>query len=100
MGLDELLIQGLVTWSSGANLPHKAALYRVSQSGVSLVWESGMLRGMATTVFGQYLLVNYRDGKAAAAGPGFVWALDVYSLDDGTPNLVFRRDHLEGFAPR
>jgi hypothetical protein len=102
LGLDELLIQGGVMWSSGANLPYKAALYRVNESGVSLVWQSGMLRGMTATVFGQYLLVNYVDEKAVPAGgaKGFIWALDVYSLDDGIPSLVFRRDHLEAFALR
>jgi hypothetical protein len=99
---DELLIEGLVTWSSGANLPYKAALYRVDESGVSLVWASGELRGMTAAVFGQYLLVNYVDEKAvpASGAKGFVWALDVYSLEDGIPNLVFQRDHLEGFALR
>ncbi len=99
---DELLFYGLLEWSSGANLPYEADLYRVNESGVSLVWASGILRGMTASVLGQYLLVNYVDEKAvpASSAKGFVWALDVYSLDDGIPNLVFRRDHLEGFGLR
>jgi hypothetical protein len=91
VGADEALIQGQVLWASGHVLPYKAVLYRVSETGVKTVWQSPITPGLSATVFGEHLLVEYHDEKRDTHfnDPKL---LDVYSLENSVPKLVFRRE--------
>jgi len=89
VGADELLVQGLVAWSSGHELPYGAALYRVTENGVETVWAK-VTPGLHASVFGSHLMVEYHDEKLDN-GHDPDTRLDVYYLDNGVPKLVFQR---------
>jgi hypothetical protein len=90
VGTDELLVQGQYTWASGHVLPFRAALFRVSETGVQTAWVPPITPGLRATVFGGHLLVEYHDEKLDN-GHDPDTRLDVYSLDNGVPKLVFQR---------
>jgi hypothetical protein len=91
VGADELLVQGQRTWASGHVLPFKVALYRVSETGVQTVWQTPITPGVIATVFGGHLMVEYHDEELDSEHKPDT-RLDVYSLDNGVPKLVFQRD--------
>ncbi len=93
---DELLVQGQFTWASGHVLPYEAALYRVSEAGVRLVWKNPdeAQYDMRATVFGGNLFVEYRDPPHETAY-SLAYGLDVYFLDKGVPKLAYHRDWQE-----
>ena len=91
VGTDELLVQGQYAWASGHVLPYGAALYRVSDGGVSTVWQAPITPELSASVFGGHLLVQYYDEKRNNFR-NYPLSLDVYSLDEGVPKLVFHRE--------
>jgi hypothetical protein len=67
-----VLVQGLLEWASGHELPAKAILYRVNSAGVHTIWESGTLPGLRLSVgAGQAgFRVEYHDEARHAANYG------------------------------
>jgi hypothetical protein len=90
VGANEVLVQGQVGWASGHVLPFGAALYRVSETGVAIVWNPPVTPGLRASVFGSHLMVEYHDEKLDN-GHDPDTRLDVYSLENGVPKLVFQR---------
>jgi hypothetical protein len=90
VGTDELLIQGQVTWESGHVLPFKAALYRANEAGVKALWQTSK-PALNAAVFEGHLFVEYHD-ENRDSGFNDPRRLDVYSLDNGVPRLVFHRE--------
>jgi hypothetical protein len=86
---DELLVQGLLTWSSGRKLPFKAALYRVTDSGVKMVWQTPIEADLDASYFQEHLFVEHYDFNRETGPTSNPRDLDVYSLDNGVPRLVF-----------
>ncbi len=80
-----LLIQGILEWSSGHELPARAVLYRADPNGIQTMWNSGMLPGLHASVTQDQtgFLVQYHDEarhQADYADP-HTTVIDTYAVD-------------------